>query len=145
MNVMTSRRTEKYLPVMQAERALEHLGVKGAAFEQRDVENQSWFADWDGVLADSDVYIGIMGGSPEGKTVRVLLDDWTFDGVPADHLEEFLKQIFCGHARIKKERSFLILSSHVLHVSAGATSHSAGRDFRPDGELVPWERRLVSG
>ncbi|WP_406395315.1 hypothetical protein [Streptomyces sp. NBC_00887] len=129
---------------MQAEKALEHLGVQGAAFDQRDVENQSWFADWDGMLADSDVYIGIMGGSPEGKTVRVLLDDWTFEDVLAGHVEEFLTQIFSGRARIKKERFFLILTSHVLDVSVGSTSHSAGRDFRPDSELAPWERRLMS-
>ncbi|ARF74606.1 hypothetical protein ACPEIF_13135 [Streptomyces sp. NPDC012600] len=135
----------KFLPVTLAEEALHTAGAPDASFEQRDVEDGGWFADWDGTVAGSDVYIGLMGGSPDAESVRVLLDDWTFDEVATGDVGEFLARVLSGQAALSRQRSFLFSSSHLLEVRVGASSYSAGRDVRPDDELVPWERALTVG
>ncbi|MFE7456037.1 hypothetical protein [Streptomyces sp. NPDC057554] len=135
----------KFLPVTLAEEALHTAGAPDASFEQRDVEDGGWFADWDGRVAGSDVYLGLMGGSPDAESVRVLLDDWTFDEVATDDVGEFLTRVFSGQAVLSRQKFLLFASSHVLEVQVGPSSYSAGRDVRPDDELVPWERALTVG
>ncbi|MFE9455720.1 hypothetical protein [Streptomyces californicus] len=61
------------------EEVLAVRGARHAVFEVREVDHGSWFGDWNGELAGSDVYIGLMGGAVDAESVRVLLDDWTFD------------------------------------------------------------------
>lgn len=142
---MTFRHTRKFLPVTQAEAALESCGVQDAVFEQRDVEGGSWFADWDGALAGSDVYIGVMGGSPGAESVRILLDDWTFEDVAAGDVGELVSRVFSGRATLSRQKFLRLFSSHLLEVPVGPSSYSAERNVRSDDELAPWERALTTG
>lgn len=131
----------KTLAVALAEEALASCGARNTAFEQREAGHGSWFADRDGMLAGSDVYIGLMGGAPDAESVRILLDDWTFDGVAVGDVGSFLSRVFSGKATLSR-RKFLLFSSHRLEVRVGSSTYSAGRDMRPDDELAPWERAL---
>ncbi|WP_274032223.1 hypothetical protein [Streptomyces sp. MMBL 11-1] len=141
---MTLHHGHKPLPVALAEEALTSCGARPAAFEEREVEHGSWFADWDGTLAGSDVYIGLMGGAPKAEAVRILLDDWTFEQVAAGDVGSLLTRVFSGQARLSRQKFLFFSSSHLLEVRVGSSTYSAGRDARPDGELAPWERALTA-
>lgn len=130
--------------VTRAEEALRSLGVCEAGFDRREVDAGSWFADWSGELAASDVYIGLMGAPSAGGGVRLLLDDWTFDGVAAADLGPLLTDVFSGRASITHQRSLLIFSVQVLAVSVNGTPYSAARRFQRDERLSGWERRLLA-
>ncbi|MCQ1576109.1 hypothetical protein [Streptomyces parvus] len=141
---MTPRHGRKPLPVSLAEEALASCGVRAAAFEEREVEQGSWFADWDGMLAGSDVYIGLMGGSPKAEAVRILLDDWTFEQVAAGDVGSLLTRVFSGQATLSRQKFLFFSSSHLLEVRVGSSTYSAGRDARPDDELALWEQALTA-
>ncbi|SEQ81060.1 hypothetical protein SAMN05216481_11626 [Streptomyces radiopugnans] len=130
--------------VARAEAALRALGTPVAAFARRDVEGGSWFADWSGDISGSDVYIGLMGGSPAASSVRLLLDDWVFDDVAGGDVGELLLGIFSGQATITRQRSFPFSSIVVLEHAVGGVRYSATRRLGSDEEPQPWERPLIA-
>ncbi|KOG81185.1 MULTISPECIES: hypothetical protein [Streptomyces] len=127
-----------------AEEVLAVRGARQAVFEVREVDHGSWFGDWDGELAGSDVYIGLMGGAVDAESVRVLLDDWTFEQVAAADVGPLLTRVFSGQATLRKRTSLFFSCSHLLEARVGSSAYSAGRDARPQGELAPGERALTA-
>ncbi|MGK5496917.1 hypothetical protein [Streptomyces sp. URMC 125] len=130
--------------VARAEAALRSLGVPNAVFARREVEGGSWFADWSGGVSGSDVYIGLMGGSPAAPSVRLLLDDWVFEDVAGMDVGELLSGVFSGRATLTKRRSFPLSSAGVLEHAVGGVRYSATRRLGPNEEPQPWERPLIA-
>ncbi|MCA1221413.1 hypothetical protein [Streptomyces sp. 8L] len=153
---MAPRSSNKLPVVAGAEAALRSLGVRGALLDQRPAGRGHWFADWSGRLADSDVYLAVMGKSATTRKVRLVLDDWILEDVSAGHLGDVITAVFRGgppdgssdgprgRASIRRKRAYLVLPVQVLRVTAGHAHYSAAKKLPPEGtRRSPWEEALL--
>jgi hypothetical protein len=130
--------------VAEAESALSSLGAPRPALHRRALGRSTWFADWSGPLAGSDVYVGLTGKGPAPRRVRLLLDDWIFDDVAVRDVGAVLRTIFSAGATLRRGRVLLVRPVQVLRVSVGRARYSAVRRPPRDGGLSPWERALTA-
>ncbi|MGV9314011.1 hypothetical protein ACWDR0_17805 [Streptomyces sp. NPDC003691] len=122
--------------------ALESLGAEDPRFEVRATGGPSWLAEWDGELGGSGVWIAFEGAGSDAEGVRLFLDRWTFEFVPAADLPGLLLAAFSGRAAITVERRLFLRRLDVLTVTVGERTYSTGEGHDPDRRWSPWEDGL---
>ncbi|MDH6229265.1 hypothetical protein [Streptomyces sp. MJP52] len=124
------------------EAALRSLGVADPVPHERWDDN-GWVADWGGDVHGHDVYVLLMGAHNHPRSARLMLDDFTFEDVRAEHVEELVRKAFSGDARVTRHR--VLLSRRLaLGVRAGSTEYSASVSGDRTDDLPTWARPLAT-
>ncbi|CAL9328875.1 hypothetical protein [Streptomyces sp. Tu 3180] len=127
---------------VELEAALRSLGVADPAPCER-WDGDGWVADWGGGVHAHDVYVLVMGARDHPGSVRLMLDDFTFEDVRTEHVGELVRRTFTGDARVTRRRA-LLSRQLVLEVRAGATEYSASVPGVCVDDLSTWARPLVT-
>ncbi|MET9440620.1 hypothetical protein [Streptomyces sp. NPDC006610] len=123
------------------EAALRSLGAAAPAPRER-WDDHGWVAEWDGDVHGHDVYVLVMGARNHPESVRLMLDDFTFEDVRTEHAGELVRKALTGDARVTRGR--LLLSRQlVLEVRAGSARYSASVSGDSLDDLPDWARPLA--
>ncbi|MFF3553929.1 hypothetical protein ACFYXL_10990 [Streptomyces tsukubensis] len=128
--------------VARVARALEALGATDPRFEVYATGGPGWLADWDGGLGGSVVGITFEGAGPDAADVRLFLDRWMFECIPAADLPDLLTAVFTRRAAITVERWLYFWRVDVLTVTVGKRTYSTGDGHDPERRWSPWENDL---
>ncbi|QDY80127.1 hypothetical protein [Streptomyces qinzhouensis] len=128
--------------VAKVARALESLGATDPRTGVRATGGSGWTAEWSGELGGSDVWIAFEGAGPDAPGVRLFLDHWTFEYIPAADLPELLLAAFSGRAAITVERRLFFRRVDVLTVTVDGRTYSTAEGHDPERRWSPWENDL---
>lgn len=126
----------------ELEAALRSLDVADPAPRER-WEEDAWVADWDGDVHGQDVYVLVMGARNHPESARLMLDEFTFDDVRAEHVGDLVRKVFTGDARVTRRRA-LLSKQLVLEVRSGSTTYSASVSGDSVDDLSGWARPLAT-
>ncbi|MET9774635.1 hypothetical protein ABZ023_10245 [Streptomyces sp. NPDC006367] len=122
----------------ELEAALRSLGVADPAPCER-WDGDAWVADWDGDVRGHDVYVLVMGARNHPGSVRLLLDDLTFEDVRTEHVGELVRKALTGGVRVTRRR-VLLSRQFLLEVRAGSTEYSTSVSGDSVDRLPAWAR-----
>ncbi|QIJ62399.1 hypothetical protein [Streptomyces sp. JB150] len=122
--------------------ALRSLGVADPAPRER-WEGDAWVADWDGDVHGHDVYVLVMGAREHPQSVRLMLDEFTFEDVRTEHVGELVRKALTGDARVTRRRA-LLSRQLVLEVRTGPVTYSASVSGACADDLSAWARPLAT-
>jgi hypothetical protein len=130
------------LASVDLEAALRSLGVADPAPCER-WDGDAWVADWGGDVRGHDVYVLVMGARSHPGGVRLMLDEFTFEYVRAEHVGELVRRAFTGDARVTRRRA-LLSRRLVLDVRVGPAEYSASVGGDCADTLSTWARPLAA-